>query len=213
MLIAKYKKIGSACCVSHVDTLRTMGRIFARADMDIDFSEGFNPHMLVYFSPPNAVGVESLCEYVAVSAKDERDFVARFNKNAPHGFVAERVWKLSKNPNLAKEITAARYTFKANAFVGLDLDRLLSSSEFEIQYRDKDGVKTKDYRKYLLSAQKIDGGVEAVLRFGNENLRPDRFADGLRQFFRLPREDCEIIKTEVYVGEQTADEFLDKFDK
>ncbi|MBQ9715663.1 MAG: DUF2344 domain-containing protein, partial [Clostridia bacterium] len=63
MLIVKYTKTDSACYVSHVDTLRTINRTFSRADVDVDYSEGFNPHMLVFFSPPNAVGVESECEY------------------------------------------------------------------------------------------------------------------------------------------------------
>ena len=41
MLIVKYTKTGSACYVSHVDTLRTVNRTFSRANVSVDYSEGF----------------------------------------------------------------------------------------------------------------------------------------------------------------------------
>ena len=108
MLIVKYSKTGPAKYASHVDTLRAMGRILARADVSVGYSEGFNPHALLFFSPPNAVGVDSLCEYVAVAAGEERDFIGRFNAAAPCGFTALRVWTTQGNPNLAGVIDGAR---------------------------------------------------------------------------------------------------------
>ncbi len=214
MLVVKYKKTDAACYVSHIDTLRTVGRIFGRANFEVNYSEGFNPHMLTFFSPPNAVGVESLCEYVAVSAKYADDFLQRFNDNAPAGFVAEKLWQFCKNPNLAKEINSAEYLFKCKDIGKFDLQKLIDATEFIVEYKDKNGVKQKDYKNYVLSLEVADDdAIKAKLKFGNENLRPDRFLSGFQKFFDLPKQDCKITKTQVYVNDKTADDFLNNFEK
>lgn len=209
MLTAKYKKIGSAAYVSHIDVLRTVGRIFARADVKIKFSEGFNPHPLIFFSPPNAVGVESLCEYFCVATDDDGDFLSRFNNAAPQGFEAVRVWRQEKNPNLANAVTAAQYLFKAPELKTVNVDAILSSSEFVVSFNDKNGQKTKDYRSYVLSLQKPSPDeICAVLKFGNENLRPDRFLQGLCQTFGLPPFECSVTKTHAFADGKDVDDFL-----
>ena len=214
MLIVKYTKTDSACYVSHVDTLRTINRTFSRADVDVDYSEGFNPHMLVFFSPPNAVGVESECEYFAVSTKDDNDFVGRFNKNAPQGFVAQKIWVADKNPNLAKEITRAQYEITGFGIGKAGVDRILQMDEFNVSFKDKNGDKTKDYKNFVVDVKIVDDdSICVTLKFGNENLRPDRFIDGLSQNFGLPKKDYKITKKKVFVDDVDVDDFLDKFVK
>ena len=214
MLIVKYTKTDSACYVSHVDTLRTINRTFSRADVDVDYSEGFNPHMLVFFSPPNAVGVESECEYFAVSTKDDKDFLNRFNKNAPQGFVSQKMWVADKNPNLAKEITRAQYEITGFGIGKAGVDRILQMDEFNVSFKDKNGDKTKDYKSFVLDVKIVgDDSICVTLKFGNENLRPDRFIDGLNQNFGLPKKDYKITKKKVFVDDVDVDDFLDKFVK
>ncbi len=214
MLIVKYTKTGSACYVSHVDTLRTVNRTFSRANVNVDYSEGFNPHMLVFFSPPNAVGVESLCEYFAVATKDSDDFVNKFNKNAPQGFVAQKMWIADKNPNLAKEITEAQYQISGFNIGLAGVDRILSMEQFNISFEDKNGAKTKDYKNFVLSAQNVnDDTIIVKLKYGNENLRPDRFIQGLVQNFGLPDKDYKIVKTKVFANGKDTDDFMDDFVK
>ena len=214
MLIVKYTKTGSACYVSHVDTLRTVNRTFSRANVTVDYSEGFNPHMLVFFSPPNAVGVESECEYFAVSTKDSGDFVQRFNKNAPQGFVAQKMWIADKNPNLAKEITQAQYIISGFDIGLVNIERIFDMDEFLISFKDKNGEKTKDYKSFVLSAQTISNDQICVtLKYGNENLRPDRFIAGLIQNFGIANKDYKIVKTNVFADGKNADDFMDEFVK
>ena len=214
MLIVKYTKTGSACYVSHVDTLRTINRTFSRANVSVDYSEGFNPHMLVFFSPPNAVGVESECEYFSVSTNDGNDFINRFNKNAPQGFVAQKMWVADKNPNLAKEITRAEYKICGFGIGKIGVEKIFDMPEFNVNFKDKNGQKTKDYKGFVLSAKTIgDDEICVVLKYGNENLRPDRFIDGLVQNFGLMPKDYKITKTKVFADDIFADDFLDDFMK
>ena len=64
MITLKYRKSGNAVFISHIDTLRGMVRAIRRAEINMAYSKGFNPHMLLFFSPPLALGVNSEAEYV-----------------------------------------------------------------------------------------------------------------------------------------------------
>ena len=191
-----------------------LNRTFSRANVSVDYSEGFNPHMLVFFSPPNAVGVESECEYFSVATKDSDNFVEKFNKNAPQGFVAQKMWVADKNPNLAKEITQAQYEISGFGIGLANVDKILSMDEFNISFEDKNGSKTKDYKSFVLNVENInDDTIVVKLKYGNENLRPDRFIQGLVQNFGLPNKDYKIVKTKVFADGKDVDDFMNDFVK
>ncbi|MDR3292765.1 MAG: TIGR03936 family radical SAM-associated protein, partial [Clostridiales bacterium] len=83
MITIKYKKIGNAVYVSHIDTLRTVIRSIRRAGLSISYSQGFNPHPELYLSPPLPLFVESEAEYFSVDAKESaEDFLIRYAKSA-----------------------------------------------------------------------------------------------------------------------------------
>ena len=42
----RFEKTGRAIYISHLDLMRTMQRVFLRADCPLKYSEGFNPHKL-----------------------------------------------------------------------------------------------------------------------------------------------------------------------
>ena len=43
----KFSKTGPLRFISHLDVMRYFQKVIRRADMDICFSEGFSPHMLM----------------------------------------------------------------------------------------------------------------------------------------------------------------------
>ena len=43
----RFEKTGRAIYISHLDLMRTMQRVFLRADCPLKYSEGFNPHALI----------------------------------------------------------------------------------------------------------------------------------------------------------------------
>ena len=72
--------------ISHLDLSKTMQRIMVRADIDIWYSEGFNPQPRVVFAVPLPVGVESDCEYLDIkinSPMDTSEIKERISKNFP----------------------------------------------------------------------------------------------------------------------------------
>lgn len=62
----RFSKTGQAKYISHLDINRVFSRAFARAKVDLWYTEGYNPHPYMSFSLPLSLGVESLCENVDI---------------------------------------------------------------------------------------------------------------------------------------------------
>lgn len=67
----RFSKTGQAKYISHLDTNRVFSRAFARAKLNLWFTQGFNPHPYMSFSLPLSLGVESLCENVDIRIIDD----------------------------------------------------------------------------------------------------------------------------------------------
>ncbi len=67
----RFSKTGQAKYISHLDTNRVFSRAFARARINLWYTEGFNPHPYMSFSLPLSLGVESLCENVDIRITDD----------------------------------------------------------------------------------------------------------------------------------------------
>jgi len=87
----KFSKTGSLKFISHLDLQRTMQSSFLRSKLPIYYSEGFNPHPKVVFSPPLSVGVSSHTEFVDVkmlSYVAPEEIVEKLNASFPKGLCA-----------------------------------------------------------------------------------------------------------------------------
>lgn len=112
MIVLKYQKSGSSAFISHKDLLRHVSRILRRANIPVNFSQGFNPHSLIYFSPPLVLGVSSTAEYLSIDTNLEAsEVLKRYNDAVPKGLEASRVFTCEKNPNLQAIVVAGDYIF------------------------------------------------------------------------------------------------------
>ena len=84
MIIFRYSKLGGAEYISHLDTLRHIGKTLIRAKISVEYSQGFNPHMQIYLSPPVFVGLKSRSEYCLVETDEKaQSFIEKFNRYSP----------------------------------------------------------------------------------------------------------------------------------
>lgn len=67
----RFSKTGQAKYISHLDTNRVFSRAFARARINLWYTEGFNPRPYMSFSLPLSLGVESFCENVDIRITDD----------------------------------------------------------------------------------------------------------------------------------------------
>jgi len=205
-MVIKYEKTNPAALAGHTDTLRSMIGIFRRAKIPVEYSQGFNPHMEIYFSPALACGIESQCEYLTVKAPFDENVTEKLNAVAQKGFRFIRAFDVSAN--LSALVTSAKYVVSGNG-LGKRCDEL-TADEYVISYDEKGQVVTKDVASKIFSVEKIDDDSFFVtLACGNNNLRCDRLAAFLQNKYD-PDGDYATTKCEMFVGEDTVDKYLSK---
>ncbi|MBQ8858228.1 MAG: DUF2344 domain-containing protein, partial [Clostridia bacterium] len=81
-----FRKTGALQYISHLDLMRTMTRVMARAHLPIRYTGGFSPKPHLVFSAPLPVGAQSPREFVDVAVLREIDpaaIVTRLNEGLP----------------------------------------------------------------------------------------------------------------------------------
>lgn len=87
-----YTKKKEARYIAHLDLTRVFDRALRRAQIEVVYSEGFNPHPKIAFGPPLPVGVEGEREYVDIDLK----LPENLNREQEKIFLAEAVGKLQR---------------------------------------------------------------------------------------------------------------------
>ncbi|HKL93730.1 MAG TPA: TIGR03936 family radical SAM-associated protein [Clostridia bacterium] len=208
MLVLKYEKTGAMRFISHIDILRHFVRILRRANINVEFSKGFNPHMLIYFSPPLSLGVGSVAEYVTVETigitADE--FIKRYNDAAPKGLQASAVFEVAKDPKLQGVVCCADYVLPFS-FDGIKID-----NDYTITYDKQGEQKTEVVGDKIYGVWVKDNKTIVRLASGNINLRADRVATQFANDFNKEVVISDIVKTAQFikVGNELveADEYI-----
>ena len=202
MLVIRYSKRDGAEFISHLDTLRHLQKIFIRGKIPVKYSQGYNPHMLLYMSAPLGVGIKSNAEYlVAETDYNAQDFIKVFNQNAPRGI--ECLWAINcnKKPNLQALTDSAEYLITGiNCF---DVNEFLQKDS--ILATDKRGEQ-KEIRDKILDLKFSDNGLIARLSFGNTTLRPDVLSEKLVELYG--GNDIDVIKLRCFIKDKTVEGWL-----
>ena len=85
-----YQKNDALIFISHLDLQTTFQRAFRRAQIDLAFSEGFNPHPKMTYSPPLPLFVSSAQEYIDVELQTQltdQEIFDRLNAKLPSSLV------------------------------------------------------------------------------------------------------------------------------
>jgi len=212
MLVIKYQKTGSARFISHIDILRHFARTLRRAQVPVEFSKGFNPHMLLYFSPPLALGMSSVAEYAAIAASMEKsEFLARYNAAAPAGLWADKVFEVAKDPKLQGIICCADY------ILPISPEGIKIGDKYEITYTSKNKLVVEEVGEKILGVWDEGGNTAVRLSSGAQNLRADRLAAQMARDFGKEIALPDIVKTAQYVkredGLVDADDFLSDLER
>ena len=83
----KFSKKGDLMYISHLDLAKSMQRIIVRSDVNIWYSEGYNPQPKIVFAVPLPVGVESDTEFLDIritKPMELEEIRERISKNLPN---------------------------------------------------------------------------------------------------------------------------------
>lgn len=104
----QFTKVGDIAYVSHLDILNILHRGINRSQIKIKYSEGFNPHPKLAFSPALSLGVSSIAEYVDVELDEKispKDFIKRLNSSLPEGIEITKAKEYTGKKSLSAQIT------------------------------------------------------------------------------------------------------------
>ena len=207
MIVLKYVKTLDAKFISHIDLLKHMSRILRRAVVPVKHSQGFNPHALIFFSPPTVLGVNSYAEYVAIDTDmNGEEVFTRYNNSVPEGLKAIEWFECAKNPNIQGKSVSADYVFDVDYF---DVDL---SDGLTVTYKKKEDFVTEDISGKIFGTFNADGRLGVRLASGNNNLRADRLATALNEKYGKDIKVTTIAKLCQYVlvdgVEKSVDEYL-----
>ncbi len=205
MILVKYSKLDGAEFIPHLDTLRHLTKIIRRMGIQINYSQGFNPHILIYMSSPIALGLKSKSEYLLIDTNEGvENFKEKFNECSLKGIKCVECFYTEKKVKIASDIESATYSFKG--FPLFDVKKVLDEQMFIVL--DKKGEE-REVRDKILNLEFKEGVLYAKLKYGNDTLRPDYLANKLKEEFG--GEHIDIVKESVkFINDLTDIEYLEK---
>lgn len=194
----KFSKVGDLMYISHLDLARTMQHIILRAELDIWYSEGFNPQPKMVFAQPLPTGVESVCELLDIklnSYMDCEEIKERLNRNFPREM---RVLDVYTPEEKIKEIAFTEYKISLySAKIGEstqnDVEKLFTG-ECLLEKKTKSGVKEINVSEYIKDFSVKADGNELVLGVilhssAEKTLSPELLVEAIRKYLFIMTSD------------------------
>jgi len=199
--------------------MRTIQRVIRRADLPMEYSKGFNPHMAMSIAQPLSVGVYSDAEYmdiVLVEELSEDEIINRLNEKTASGIKflnAKKVVNVEgqkKVPQSMALVDAARFTIKMICKDANIVEEKMKALEKESQWttikKSKKGEKEVNLKtmikemKYWINNDELI--INIVVSSGSrEHLSPDLVASYIKNNIPEIEEDAfvDIKREEMYV--------------
>ncbi len=133
--------------ISHLDLNRAFQRSIKRSGLPAYYTQGFNPHIELVFSPPLSVGYTSECEVADFRIKQgisENDIITKLNKALPAGF---KVKSVSEPKEKISKIFYANYLVTVEGKA--DFSVFESEKEVLVMKKTKSSEKEIDLKEYI----------------------------------------------------------------
>ena len=214
----KFKKNGCMKFIGHLDIMRYFQKAIRRADIDIAYSEGFSPHMIMSFAAPLGVGLTSEGEYVDLqvnSCASSKGAVDALNSVMVDGMEVVSFKLLPENvKNAMSSVAAADYFVKFREGYAPEnweakFETFLQKEEMLIVKKTKRSEAEVDLKPMLYKTELRDGGIFMQVACGSvNNLKPELVMEAFAKDagIELPPFSLEVCRLEVYadLGDETT---------
>lgn len=154
----RFSKTGQAKYISHLDTNRVFSRAFARAKINLWYTQGFNPRPYMSFSLPLSLGVESYCENVDIRIIDDltdEEIKVRVNDALPLGIRIVDVYDdFMDCHDIVYSDYVYKFEFKDNELALEKIKAVLESDVIMAQKKAKQGkrrvLKETDIKQFIV---------------------------------------------------------------
>lgn len=214
----KFKKSGCMKFIGHLDVMRYFQKAIRRAEIDIAYSEGFSPHMIMSFAAPLGVGLTSEGEYVDLqvnSCKNSKEAVDALNKVMVEGMEVVSFKLLPENvKNAMSSVAAADYFVNFREGYAPEnweekFAEFLKKEEMLIVKKTKRSEAEVDLKPMLYKTELKDGGIFMQVACGSvNNLKPELVMEAFSKDagIELAPFALEVCRLEVYadLGDETT---------
>ena len=187
----RFEKTGRAVYISHLDLMQTMQRAFARAEYDLKYSEGFNPHPQISILLPLSVGAASRCELMDFKLKNDVDLAElprRLTSVLPEGIVVTDCYEFQRKVAQLKYLRIQgvfEYDDRDPDIMVGELRKFFAAPEIVITKKTKRGFGETDIKPAIRELAFASGdkavALEAVISAQEPTLNPELLAEALRQ--------------------------------
>lgn len=184
----KFSKKGVLKYIGHLDLMRYFQKAFRRTDINVLYSKGFSPHMIMSFAQPLGVGVESEGEYFDIEVEDSENvltFPEKLNEQMAEGIVILDAIKLpEKTMNAMASVKAADYelTFiKESPLTEALMQKYKEVNELPYIKTTKTGEHTINVKDFVFEAKIVSKDTLYILVDSSSggNLKPLTFVEAL----------------------------------
>ncbi len=205
-VLIRYARSGPARYISHLDMQRVFARAIRRSGITVEYSQGFNPHILMSFASPLSVGYATEADYLELmvgAGEDLGSIGARLN-DAMTGDI--EVTFAGSLENIKGKLMALNHSAAYRIAFALenahDCDKIekavheiMDSGEYIV--KDRKG-REKDIAALILQAAVQGDTVNTVLKNSSvAAMNPRLFVDAVLDGTGLTAA-CAITRTECY---------------
>ena len=225
----KFRKYGVMKFIGHLDIMRYFQKAMRRADIDISYSGGFSPHMIMSFAAPLGVGITSDGEYVDIevnSTKSTEESLKALNAVMVEGVEVSGYVALPDNAKTAMSIVAAadyELSFKdgyevpaeKSAFEAAVHAFFTNAKEILITKQTKKSERTMDLKPLVYEFTVREKNNKPVFYLNlstgsTDNVKPELVVEALFKYMGLEYNESaiQIHRIDVYAADAKTGTFI-----
>ena len=213
----KFAKTGAMKFIGHLDIMRYFQKAIRRADIDIAFTEGYSPHMIMSFAAPIGVGVESVGEYFDIelkSADSTEEMMRRLNAAMVEGMKIVNIVQVpdGKTSKAMSLVAAADYSLKLRKGYEPEGDwktqfeQFMKLDQIMIVKKTKKSEQEMDIRPMIYNYKIEDGSIFLKVATGSSmNLKPDLVIEAFYRYLNMEWNPLAVCVTRLEVYAETED--------
>lgn len=215
----RFSRKGPVKYLGHLDMMRYFQKALLRANIDMKYSEGFNPHQIMSFAYPLGVSMETVGDYmdIEVNSYDSLEDVTNRMNNVMHEGISIISTSLIPDGelNAMASVSAASYeveisekllTDEVNDF--LSQDEIMILREAKNSDQNKSGKKGKKVK--AASPKDIKAGIYDIKIIGDNklsmflqsgsslNVKPIDVINAISDFTAKEIKINSILRTDIY---------------
>lgn len=179
----KFSKHSSMIFIGHLDIMRYFQKAMRRADIDIAYSAGFNPHQIMSFAAPLGVGLYSNGEYLDIEMNtpiNSQLMMDRLNQVMVEGIDILSVKKLPEHAgNAMASVAAAGYlvAFRKGHEPAFNYEKKLPKfflkEQILVMKKTKKSEKELDLKPFIYELSIRDGQIYMLVDASSSgNIKP-----------------------------------------